>query len=235
MNAEEKGLNQKEKMNVNDLEDIATLDLEPEDVPAYALPYVKRGPLNVKEFGEWLKALREEKGLTLAELSEKTGYSTAYLSQVENGKKRNMPTPEYLEKMASHLGVKYSELLHMAGYEDMANGIKLKELEKEFEKEFVSSFKSIDEDGIFDLAYTSEQFKLFEHITDLRLFLLSNYGSKDGGGYIAPKYNGRYLSDEDRKRAIQVLDALFPEYIQMRQRAGRVNRYDNETKKGSEE
>ncbi|CCQ94094.1 hypothetical protein CULT_1670011 [[Clostridium] ultunense Esp] len=223
MNAEEKGLDQKGKMNENDIEDITTLDLEPDEVPAYALSYVKNGPLNNVEFGKWLKALREEKGLTLAELGEKTGYSTAYLSQVENGKKRNMPTPEYLKKMAIHLGVKYSELLHMAGYEDMANGIKLKELEKEFKNKFgglLEFANRLTPDDIRKHARTIELFLLIEHVTDLRHFLMDNYNSKTGNESIAPKYNGRYLSTDDRMRAIQVLDALFHEYVIPKEKKG---------------
>lgn len=204
------------------------LGLKPEDVPAYALPYVKRGPLNVKEFGEWLKALREEKGLTLAELSEKTGYSTSHISQYETGKRKTMPKPEYLEKMSLHLGVSYSDLLYMAGYKKLADKMRFVEAVNEFsydESKNAGSKKS----GIGD-----ELIEYVRHVTDIRRFLMNDFWFETTQRYVFPSYNGFPLKREDRIRAITVLDALFPEYIQPRQRAGRANRYDNETKKGPE-
>lgn len=161
-------------------------DLKPEHVPAYARSYVDKGPLSVKEYADWLKALREEKGLTLASLSELTGYSTSHLSQVETGKKKNMPTPEFLEKLAAPFGVRYSDLLSLAGYTDLAEGVKLREAEEIFTYS----------------GELTEQGKLIERmdiknaLTQIEIIL----------------YNGHELSREDRQRILDVLKALFPDY-----------------------
>lgn len=83
---------------------------------------------NIVKFGLYLKDLRERKGLTLIELAEKIGYSDAYISQVEKGRRKNPPTLELLKKLSEGLNVPYSELLKEAGYEDIAEGQRYKEI-----------------------------------------------------------------------------------------------------------
>lgn len=82
---------------------------------------------SAREFGSRLKKLRLDRGLTLTALGELAGYSNSYLSQIETGDKRNIPSPETLEKLWEPLGVNYSDLLEMAGYKDLAAGVKLRE------------------------------------------------------------------------------------------------------------
>lgn len=67
------------------------------------------------KFGNYLKSLRKENGLTIRQLEEKSGVSNAYLSQLENGK-RGLPSPEILMKIHIPLGVGYDELMEKAGY-----------------------------------------------------------------------------------------------------------------------
>jgi SOS regulatory protein LexA len=76
-----------------------------------------RGDLmtEIKEFGNYLKKLRKENGLTIRQLTEKSGVSNAYLSQLETGK-RGLPKPEILAKLHGPLGVGYDELMEKAGY-----------------------------------------------------------------------------------------------------------------------
>ncbi len=52
--------------------------------------------------------LRNEKGLTQQQLSEKTGLAASYLSRIEN--RRFEPRPQTLGKIASALGVTVSEI-----------------------------------------------------------------------------------------------------------------------------
>jgi SOS regulatory protein LexA len=68
-----------------------------------------------KEFGNYPKKLRKENGLTIRQLTEKSGVSNAYLSQLETGK-RGLPKPEILAKLHGPLGVGYDELMEKAGY-----------------------------------------------------------------------------------------------------------------------
>ncbi|NIK68773.1 helix-turn-helix transcriptional regulator [Paenibacillus sp. BK720] len=74
--------------------------------------------MNVYELGQYLKSKRIQKNLTLDELGELTGYSNPYLSQIENGRKKKMPSPELLKKLGAALGVEYSLLMQEAGYWD---------------------------------------------------------------------------------------------------------------------
>lgn len=81
----------------------------------------------LEEFGIYLKELREHKALTLSQLAEKIGYSDAYISQIEKGRRKNPPTLELLESLSKGLDVPYSSLLRGAGYEGLAEGQRLKE------------------------------------------------------------------------------------------------------------
>jgi len=56
-----------------------------------------------------LKALREQRGLTQEQLSERSGVSRTYLARLETG--RQDPTLSTLEKLAKALGVKVGRLL----------------------------------------------------------------------------------------------------------------------------
>jgi len=78
--------------------------------------------LNKESFGAYIKGLRTSKGLTLTELGDLIGYSNPYLSQIENGKKKGMPSPELLKLLSSPLGVEYHELMAKAGYWTVDSG-----------------------------------------------------------------------------------------------------------------
>lgn len=74
--------------------------------------------MNIKEFGVYLKELRENKDLTLTQLGDLIDYSNPYLSQIENGKRNNMPSPAILKKLSDVLEVSYTELMIKAGHWD---------------------------------------------------------------------------------------------------------------------
>jgi|SRR5690625_762998 len=80
------------------------------------------------EFGNYLKYLREDYGFTLSELAEEVGYSTAYLSQIEKGRRKKRATIDMLKQLSLALETPYSELLRKAGYEELAEGQYYKEL-----------------------------------------------------------------------------------------------------------
>lgn len=65
-------------------------------------------------FGERLKARREEKGLTFAELEAVSGVHKSYLGRIERGER--YPSAHILRKLAEPLGIDTIELLKMAGY-----------------------------------------------------------------------------------------------------------------------
>jgi HTH-type transcriptional regulator, competence development regulator len=69
----------------------------------------------MENYGEYIKALRESKGLTLREVERKTEISNAYLSQLESSKIKQ-PSPTTLYKLAELYGVKYEVLMEKVGY-----------------------------------------------------------------------------------------------------------------------
>jgi transcriptional regulator with XRE-family HTH domain len=68
-------------------------------------------------FGQRLRRWRNEQGLTLREVSERSGISVTYLSDLERGKLVN-PTLETLTALAAALEVSLNELL---GVDERAN------------------------------------------------------------------------------------------------------------------
>lgn len=66
-------------------------------------------------FGEYLKLLRERAGLSQETLADEAEISSAYVSQIETGR-RNPPTPDVLRRMAAPLGVPYTVLLMQADH-----------------------------------------------------------------------------------------------------------------------
>lgn len=65
------------------------------------------------EFNERLKALREEKGLTQAQLSQSSGLSSRTIQKYEYG--AGIPRIDIAEKLAAALDVSVSELLGESG------------------------------------------------------------------------------------------------------------------------
>jgi transcriptional regulator with XRE-family HTH domain len=59
-------------------------------------------PTDAKSFGEFLRARRLEKALTIDQLATLVDKSKTYLSLVENGKRG--PTPGLIERLADVLG-----------------------------------------------------------------------------------------------------------------------------------
>ncbi|GGH80974.1 XRE family transcriptional regulator of biofilm formation [Pullulanibacillus pueri] len=61
--------------------------------------------------GKKIKQLRQEKRLSITELSEKAGVSKSYLSTIERNLQKN-PSVQFLEKIAEVLGVSVLSLIH---------------------------------------------------------------------------------------------------------------------------
>lgn len=67
-------------------------------------------------FGEFLKELRQRKGVSLKRVEEDTGISNAYISQLETGTRQRLPGPERLKTLADYYNVSLQQLLKKAGY-----------------------------------------------------------------------------------------------------------------------
>lgn len=66
-------------------------------------------------FYDQLKGLRKLKGYTIREVSDRSGVSPAYISQLENGN-RGIPSPDILMKLSEGLNISYNDLMKLAGY-----------------------------------------------------------------------------------------------------------------------
>jgi transcriptional regulator with XRE-family HTH domain len=69
----------------------------------------------MENYGDYFKALRQAKGLTLRDVERETMVSNAYLSQLESGKVKQ-PSPLTLNKLAKIYEVGYDVLMEKVGY-----------------------------------------------------------------------------------------------------------------------
>lgn len=66
------------------------------------------------DFGQRLRELRKERGMTLRGLAEAVGVDFTYLSKIENGKAGYMPGAETIRSLADALEADPLELLQLA-------------------------------------------------------------------------------------------------------------------------
>ena len=91
-------------------------------------------------FGQFLKSLREQKGVSLVDVEKATGISNAYLSQLETGSRRRLPPPDRLRLIADYYNVSSQELLKAAGY------LEEKDVEETYEQRIDKLFTHIIND-----------------------------------------------------------------------------------------
>ena len=88
----------------------------------------------IKDLGQYVAALRVQRGLTLRKIEELTGIPNAYLSQLETGQKKFLPPPTLLSKLSECLGVSTNDLLAKAGY--LKQSIVRDSLDQQIDKAF---------------------------------------------------------------------------------------------------
>lgn len=71
--------------------------------------------MNNIEFGNYLKKLREKRGLSTHQVELRSTVSNSYISLIERGL-RSFPSPKTLRKLAPVYRVAYEELLYHANY-----------------------------------------------------------------------------------------------------------------------
>ncbi len=72
--------------------------------------------MDLKEFGLYLKKLREHQGMGVREANRRSGVSSPYISQIEAGERR--PSTAILERLSPIYGVPVKELLAAMGRSD---------------------------------------------------------------------------------------------------------------------
>jgi len=100
--------------------------------------------------GDFLRELREKKGVSLKEAEQAIGVSNAYISQLETGTRKKLPDPDRLRCIADYYNVKIEELLAKAGYYEEKNVIQ-------------DSFSNQIDKAFLHVIY-NPQFKTGQHI-----------------------------------------------------------------------
>ena len=88
----------------------------------------------IKTLGEYLKEIRESRGLSQRDLAEAANISNAEVSRIENGL-RQRPSPDVLKALSMVLNLSYIDLLNRASYE---SGIKPNWDRIEYEEQMMS-------------------------------------------------------------------------------------------------
>ncbi|PZT51982.1 helix-turn-helix domain-containing protein [Paenibacillus silvae] len=133
------------------------------------------------ELGALIKKARDLKGLTLIDVSKKSGISIAQLSRIETGK-RGAPKPDTLKKISIALDISFSELMIVAGHIndndslkeidrfnekiDLNNKIKHVAAMLTDEKGFFHSYLQNDIIGVFKGTQISSEYKDFFDLYD---------------------------------------------------------------------
>lgn len=68
----------------------------------------------IEAVGQELRQLREQAGLSLTQVTVRTGLSPNYIHKLETGSRSN-PSPEVIRKLSGAYGVKYLWLLERLG------------------------------------------------------------------------------------------------------------------------
>jgi transcriptional regulator with XRE-family HTH domain len=69
----------------------------------------------IENFGEYLRAARQRKGLSLRAVEAAIGISNAYLSQLEQGKIKQ-PSPVTLHELSQLYDLSYAVVMRLVGY-----------------------------------------------------------------------------------------------------------------------
>lgn len=136
--------------------------------------------------GEIIRKIRKEKKMTLVQIAEITGLSHPYLSQLENGKKKN-PSFETLDKIAQSLGMDYFELMIQAGFLSREDG----EYRRKAKKESQDRLKEVNE--------YLENIKNNE--ISHQIYSVLDYGN--------PTFDGHIVTDQDKEAIMTILKAYF--------------------------
>lgn len=157
--------------------------------------------MDSKEYGAYLKTLRNAKGLTLAQLAKEIGFSNPYISQIENGLK-GIPSPELLKELSSPLGVSYEELMIRAGHYTFFDYILNDEDDPDYNKAFDEAYeKVVRELGGIEKLPSKE--KKIPRLPTKDLSLLIDYPDIT--------WNGKKISKWNKARIFAMLDVLLAE------------------------
>lgn len=133
--------------------------------------------------GEFFRQKRMEKNLSIRQLAKYTSISPAYISQIENGYRKN-PTPHVLKSLCEGLGIDFEQFLIET---EQLSKTELKERSRFYEQYIASTDEENKE-------------RWGEMPIDLEELLASN---------VELRYNAKLLNEQQRKKIKLILHALF--------------------------
>ncbi|PTH61874.1 DNA-binding protein [Staphylococcus agnetis] len=163
--------------------------------------------MNSLNLGSFLKGMREEKNLTVRELSNLINFSYTYISSVENNKKNN-PSQRFLESYIYGLAETNEEIF------DMKNKVKELTSGKYFEEEnsLLEAFLSVNTPNVMNIRNGN--------ITVDKKF---GFPVNDIGFHLNDKYNSKYfrklkLTDDDRKYIYKLINDYLIRKVQLQKK-----------------
>src|SRR5699024_6173700 len=154
------------------------------------------------KIGEYIKSLREEKGLSLRETAKRANISHPYLSKIETGK-NTKPSADILFKVSTALKVNVISLFYYAGYisqEQLAILLNVSLIESEISENISDSLYSLTnkENGFFHPYLKKDIIKLIsnEHKAPVRHIVDSNEPLNPEDKNYFKKQLNKYLSHD---------------------------------------
>jgi len=100
----------------------------------------------VMNFGERVRELRKEQGMSQRELADRAGIDFTYLSKIENGR-MEPPSEEVIRRVAGALDTDADELIVLADKfpSDLAQQLKTPERVKALRRELAGDFNSVED------------------------------------------------------------------------------------------
>ena len=97
-------------------------------------------------FGERVRELRKEQGMSQRELADRAGIDFTYLSKIENGR-MEPPSEEVIRRVAGALDTDADELIVLADKfpSDLAQQLKTPERVKALRRELAGDFNSVED------------------------------------------------------------------------------------------
>jgi transcriptional regulator with XRE-family HTH domain len=136
--------------------------------------------------GKYLKQLREQKGASLLDAEKATGISNAYLSQLETGARKRLPTAERLRQIADYYNVSMQEIMAKAGYYEP------KDIKETYKQKIEKIFLHIIHDPQFN---TGQRIDPSELTLDAKRFVVEmfNYNLGKNSYFNNPQAAGRII------------------------------------------
>ncbi|MBD7939467.1 helix-turn-helix transcriptional regulator [Cytobacillus sp. Sa5YUA1] len=153
------------------------------------------------KLGDYLKRLRKSNNYTLREAEAKTGVPNTYISNLENGKKKN-PSMETLYKLSKGYKSSYTLLLSEAGYED--------EVAKR-QSRALDFFSNVDEILKGEIEVGKKQVDLIEQSKELYRNEISIpiYLNEDNEGNFYFFKDNELIDDETQQKLKNIIKTLL--------------------------